>query len=143
MVTMIHGITRAHLEGIQFTLRHAQAAIKRLVTKDTILVGHALDNDLKVLQGTRAFARRISPTRARLGGRRQALKLVHGRVVDTALVYRSHDGRTCSLRELAISLLGAEQENPHDSISDARIGECHIRFFLLSWMFAAPQSRSA
>jgi hypothetical protein len=41
--------------------------------------------------------------------------------VDTALLYRSTEGKTASLRELAIGLLGSEQEQPHDSVSDAQI----------------------
>mmetsp|Transcript_34236 Transcript_34236/g.69993 ORF Transcript_34236/g.69993 Transcript_34236/m.69993 type:complete len:739 (-) Transcript_34236:108-2324(-) len=97
MVTQIHGITKEHLAGVSFTMRHAQAAMARLVGQDTVLVGHALDNDLK------------------------SLKFMHSRVVDTALLYRSTEGKTCSLRELAVSLLGSEQDNPHDSISDAQI----------------------
>ena len=71
--------------------------MKALVGPDTVLVGHALDNDLK------------------------ALKFAHGRVVDTALLYRSNEGATASLRELAVALLGSEQEHPHDSVSDAQI----------------------
>ena len=84
-VTQIHGISEAHLESVTFTLRHAQAAMKKLVGPDTILVGHALDNDLK------------------------SLKFSHARVVDTALLFRSPEGKTCSLRELAVALLGGDQ----------------------------------
>jgi RNA exonuclease 1 len=98
MVTQIHGISKDHLSGVSYTLRHAQAAMAQLVRPETVLVGHALDNDLK------------------------SLKFNHARVVDTALIYRSSEGRTCSLRELAVALLGSEQESPHDSISDAQIG---------------------
>ena len=55
MVTQVHGIKQEQLAGVTFTLRHAQAAMRKLVTKDTILVGHALNNDLKV--GIRSFVR--------------------------------------------------------------------------------------
>ena len=48
MVSQVHGIEQKQLDGVLFTLRHAQAAMRRLVTKDTILVGHALNNDLQV-----------------------------------------------------------------------------------------------
>ena len=48
MVSQVHGIEKKQLNGVIFTLRHAQAAMRRLVTKDTILVGHALNNDLQV-----------------------------------------------------------------------------------------------
>ena len=51
----------------------------------------------------------------------QSLKFDHSRVVDTALLYRASNGSTASLRELAVGLLGSEQESPHDSVSDARI----------------------
>jgi RNA exonuclease 1 len=97
MVTQIHGIGEKHLKGVTFTLRHAQAAMLKLCDSNTILVGHALNNDL------------------------QSLKFAHDRVVDTAILYRSPTDTTCSLRELAVALLGSNQENPHDSISDAQI----------------------
>ena len=50
MVTQIHGITPGHLEGVSFTLRHAQAAMAALCGPRTVLVGHALDNDLLALK---------------------------------------------------------------------------------------------
>jgi hypothetical protein len=52
MVSQVHGIEQKQLDGVLFTLRHAQAAMRRLVTKDTILVGHALNNDLQVRKDT-------------------------------------------------------------------------------------------
>lgn len=51
MVTQIHGISAESLEGVSFSLRHAQAALLKLCTPDTILVGHALHNDLLVCSG--------------------------------------------------------------------------------------------
>jgi hypothetical protein len=49
------------------------------------------------------------------------MKFLHDRVIDTSIIYRSSSDTTCSLRELAVALLGSDQENPHDSISDAQI----------------------
>lgn len=96
-VTRIHGIKEAHVQQVTFTHRHAQAVLAQLCTANTILVGHALENDLK------------------------SLKVFHRKVVDTALVFHSEHGGLCSLRDLSLTVLKEKQPEPHDSISDARI----------------------
>jgi hypothetical protein len=47
--TRIHGITEEQLNSVKFTLRHAQAALLKLVNEDTIIIGHSLHHDLKAM----------------------------------------------------------------------------------------------
>ncbi len=61
--TRYSGITAAMLEPVTVRLPEARARLAALVPAETLLVGHALHNDLA------------------------ALRLVHGRIVDTALLY--------------------------------------------------------
>lgn len=49
MRTAIHGIEEADLADVKFTLKHAQALMSSYCTEGTVIVGHALYNDLKVL----------------------------------------------------------------------------------------------
>ncbi|CAM9993443.1 unnamed protein product [Heterosigma akashiwo] len=97
----INGIGPAQLAGVQFTLRHAQAALLHLVDSKTLLVGHALHNDLEAL--------RFRPA--------------PGQVVDTALLFpvAGRPGRTPGLKDLAAGVLGRPMEQHHDSVYDARV----------------------
>jgi RNA exonuclease 1 len=71
------------------------------VYKETILVGHSLENDLT------------------------ALRISHSSIIDTAVLYRYNRGRCCkiALRVLAKKFLNREIQNTgsgHDSVEDAR-----------------------
>jgi RNA exonuclease 1 len=71
------------------------------VFKETILVGHSLENDLT------------------------ALRISHNSIIDTAVLYRYNRGRCCkiALRVLAKKFLSREIQNTgsgHDSVEDAR-----------------------
>lgn len=73
----------------------------KLVYKETILVGHSVENDLL------------------------ALKISHNRVIDTAVLYKHPRGGSykSALRVLAKRFLSKEIQqsgNGHDSIEDAR-----------------------
>jgi DNA polymerase III epsilon subunit-like protein len=46
----IHGITKENLNGVLFTLRHAQAFMLNACSDRTIIVGHAVHHDLKALK---------------------------------------------------------------------------------------------
>ncbi|CAM9877600.1 unnamed protein product, partial [Hapterophycus canaliculatus] len=48
--TDIHGVASQHLEGVMFTHRHAQVAISRICCQHTVIIGHALNNDLTALK---------------------------------------------------------------------------------------------
>lgn len=82
------------------TLKEVQNDIMGFVNADTILVGHGLENDLRVL------------------------KLVHYKIIDTAILFLKASGKKSSLKNLAAQYLGkqiqTESQLGHDSIEDAR-----------------------
>ncbi|EDV23313.1 uncharacterized protein TRIADDRAFT_28004, partial [Trichoplax adhaerens] len=99
--TRFSGITESDMNGINVTLRDAQAIILSYVYENTIIVGHGLENDL------------IS------------LKLIHKMIVDTALVFPHRRGLPYkrSLKNLARDFLKRIIQNSgddgHDSKEDA------------------------
>ncbi|KAJ1462577.1 hypothetical protein M885DRAFT_505526 [Pelagophyceae sp. CCMP2097] len=100
-VTRVHGIKQAQLAGVTFTRRHAQAAMLKLVCDKTLLVGHALHNDL------------------------DSLRFAHKHVIDTACLFAVEStGATPALRDVAAHVLNAEHNQmatrEHDSTVDAR-----------------------
>ncbi|KAL7540763.1 hypothetical protein ACHAXR_010361 [Thalassiosira sp. AJA248-18] len=102
--TWVNGITAADLENVKFTLKHAQTFMAALCSEQTVVVGHAVHNDL------------------------MALRMVHHCNADTAMLYthvEDTDG-TPSLKNLAHGVL-SQREMPevHDSVNDARVAlEC-------------------
>lgn len=78
-ITQFSGITPAQLAPVTTTLPDVHARLRGLLTPATILVGHALDNDLK------------------------ALRFLHGRAIDTVHLYPHPAGlpRRSALRVLA------------------------------------------
>ena len=96
--TQYSGISVEHMAGVTTRIEDVQAALLELIAEETILIGHSLDNDLV------------------------ALKMVHRRVVDTALAYPHPKGppHKPALRILCHRLLGRRiQDGSHDSVQDA------------------------
>eukprot|EP00903_Cladosiphon_okamuranus_P005818 g5761.t1 len=97
--TDIHGVGPQHMEGVVFTHRHAQVAISRICCKNTVIIGHALNNDLA------------------------ALRMSHDRVVDTSFLFEGSDKKfsTPSLKDVVRAALGRDiQHGCHDSVTDAK-----------------------
>ncbi|NXO83903.1 REXO1 exonuclease, partial [Sitta europaea] len=99
--TRFSGVTEEDLENTSITLRDVQAVLLNMFSADTILIGHSLDSDLF------------------------ALKLIHGTVVDTAIVFPHRLGLPYkrALRTLMADYLKRiiqDNVEGHDSSEDAR-----------------------
>ncbi|AQK39853.1 Small RNA degrading nuclease 5 [Zea mays] len=99
--TRFSGITAEMLADVSTTLQEIQEEFVGLVYKETILVGHSLENDL------------------------MALQISHGLIIDTAVLYKYKRGSRCkiALRVLTRKFLGREIQNTgsgHDSVEDAK-----------------------
>ncbi|KAJ4819093.1 Small RNA degrading nuclease 5 [Rhynchospora pubera] len=101
--TRYSGITPDMLNDVTTTLADIQEEFTRLVHRETVVVGHSLENDLS------------------------ALKISHDLVIDTALLYARRDQRggvyKMALRVLARMFLQWEiqkSKQGHDSVEDAR-----------------------
>ncbi|XP_059558237.1 LOW QUALITY PROTEIN: RNA exonuclease 1 homolog [Myotis daubentonii] len=98
--TRFSGVTAAHLAHTSTSIRDVQAALLTLFNSRTILIGHSLQSDLL------------------------ALKLIHGTVLDTSVLFPHRRGLPYkrSLRNLAAHYLGhviQDRTDGHSSSEDA------------------------
>jgi len=106
--TWVNGISAKDLENVEFTLEHAQAFMRALCSEQTVVVGHAVHNDLL------------------------ALRMIHHCNVDTAMLYTHKDENdgTPSLKNLALGALKKEMPEIHDSVNDARVALACARHYV-------------
>ncbi|KAI8805213.1 ribonuclease H-like domain-containing protein [Cladochytrium replicatum] len=98
--TMFSGITEKMVQGSSHTLDTAKVELNKLISHNTIIIGHGLENDLK------------------------AMRILHDRVIDTSLMFPHPKGPPYKqpLRFLAQKILNRriqEGKNGHDSYDDA------------------------
>eukprot|EP00978_Attheya_sp_CCMP212_P000507 scaffold1008_cov47-Attheya_sp.AAC.1 len=67
--TVYSGITPVMLENVTMRIEQVQAAILSIICKEDILIGHSLENDLR------------------------AVRVFHENIIDTAIMFRSKNGR--------------------------------------------------
>jgi len=88
--TQWSGVTAETLKGVTTRVEDIQVGLKKWITSSTILIGHSLDNDLRVL------------------------KLIHSRVVDTSVIYpHNKEGFKYSLKHLANKYLKRDIQSGH------------------------------
>eukprot|EP01038_Epipyxis_sp_PR26KG_P006799 gene6799-9314_t len=101
--TEFSGMTEEILQNVTTTLFDVQFILRQLISSNTIIVGHSLECDLKVL------------------------RVKHARVIDTTALFPHHKGLPYkySLKKLANDFLKTiiqdDKEGGHDSIQDAVI----------------------
>ena len=103
----INGIKKEHLDNVEFTLRHAQAFMMALCSEETIIIGHAVQNDLVALQ------------------------MEHHVNVDSSFLFHATDNpdASVSLKDLVHNIFKKDMPNTHDSVNDARMAlNCVVHY---------------
>ena len=111
--TELHGLTIEQIQGAKFDLNTAKASLQRLCHKNTILIGHSLNCDLK------------------------SLRIQHFNVIDTALLY-GIEGETKqipSIRDIFAfvsqpPLPSGNGSLTHDSVWDANAALVAVKYLM-------------
>jgi RNA exonuclease 1 len=119
--TWVNGIAAENLENVQFTLRHAQAFMLKLCSEETVIMGHALQNDLA------------------------AIRMIHHAVVDSAYLFPVKDqpNASISLKDLTKSVLSIDMPKTHDSVNDTRMTMECLKYWLQKEGKVEPIVRAA
>jgi hypothetical protein len=106
--THINGINEDDLKHVQFTLRHAQAFFLSMCSAETVLVGHAVHNDLA------------------------AMHIEHFVCADSACLYRDPEesDRCVALKDVALTVLKHSMPVTHDSVGDAQTAQHCVEYYL-------------
>lgn len=123
-LTKWSGISKDTLLDITTSLPQVQKEISQLISEDTIIVGHSLENDFRALKVSLFFSHVCSFSfffpRLFFLTFFLDIQLVHTKVVDTSLIYPAGESRKHSLKHLASKLLQKNIQNgSHDSKEDA------------------------
>ncbi|XP_020290126.1 uncharacterized protein LOC109857817 [Pseudomyrmex gracilis] len=90
------GIEEKDLKNVIKTLEDVQRDLLQFINANTILIGHGLESDLRVL------------------------RLYHNRIIDTSLLFTKDSGHRKSLQGLSSTLLNRKiQDSTHDSLEDS------------------------
>jgi RNA exonuclease 1 len=81
------------LDNILTTLKDVLEDLKKIIDADTIIIGQSLENDL------------------------HALKLIHGRVIDTSVLYITRKGSKLPLKTLSYTHLKYSIQNVINSLN--------------------------
>ncbi|KIM46093.1 hypothetical protein M413DRAFT_441153 [Hebeloma cylindrosporum] len=121
--TRFSGITPENHATAVLTLASIRTTLDSLINSNTILIGHALDNDLKTL------------------------RIIHHRCIDTALLFPHRAGPPYrrSLKDLVREKLGrmiqtGDASEGHSSIEDASATLDLVRWYILNKQKSAVQS---
>lgn len=95
--TWVNGIEKKHLENVEFTIRHAQEFLMALCSEETVILGHAVYNDLA------------------------AMRMEHHCVVDSSFLFDVKDEADANpgLKDITKALLSMDMPKTHDSVNDA------------------------
>lgn len=119
--TRFSGITEESYKGAILSLAKIRESLNSLIDTDTILIGHALDNDLKTL------------------------RIIHHKCVDTALLFPHRAGPPYrrSLKDLVREKLGKMIQTGDASVGHSSLEDASSTLDLVRWYILNEQNPTA